>query len=90
VNHRGKRSAVAQTFPLMTGFLSNMLHFSVKVTQFFMIFTLVAENDPKMKAVKFARKNLDAPILDSSVFTFSEPCIVIHIRGKDQQDAHFS
>jgi len=23
-------------------------------------------------------------------FTFSAPCIVIHIREKDQQDAHFS
>ena len=23
-------------------------------------------------------------------FTFSEPCIVIHIREKDQQDAHLS
>ena len=23
-------------------------------------------------------------------FTFSEQCIVIHIREKDQQDAHFS
>ena len=23
-------------------------------------------------------------------FTFSEPCIMIHIREKDQQDAHFS
>jgi len=55
-----------------------------------MIFNLVAENDPKMTTVEFAKKNLDAPVLDSSVFTFSEPCIVIHIREKDQQNAHFS
>jgi len=26
----------------------------------------------------------------STHFTFSEPCILIHIREKDQQDAHFS
>jgi len=28
-------------------------------------------------------------ILKQVNFTLSEPCIVIHIRDKDQQDAHF-